>query len=43
MPRTDGFTSAVNARPMRPGLSVLFVTGYSGADVPPNLPVMKAM
>jgi CheY-like chemotaxis protein len=43
MPKMDGFALAVNAHKLRPDLSVLFMTGYSGTDVPPELPAVKVM
>lgn len=43
MPKMDGFTLAMNSRLMRPDLRVLFMTGYSGTEVPPELPAVKVM
>ncbi|MGA9795333.1 MAG: response regulator [Rhizomicrobium sp.] len=43
MPKMDGFSLAVRAHQLRPGLGVLFMTGYSGADAPPELPAVKVM
>lgn len=34
MPKLDGFQLALSARGLRPGLSVLFMTGYTGANPP---------
>jgi CheY-like chemotaxis protein len=43
MPKMDGFALAVRAHQLRPELGVLFMTGYSGTDVPPELPSVKVM
>jgi CheY-like chemotaxis protein len=43
MPKMDGFTLAVCAHRVRPDLGVLFMTGYSGTDVPPELPAVTVM
>jgi len=37
MPKLDGFALALSARALRPGLPVLFMTGYSGASPPEAL------
>jgi CheY-like chemotaxis protein len=37
MPRLDGFGLALAARDVRPGIAVLFMTGYTGANPPPSL------
>ena len=43
MPKMDGFALAVNAHHVRPDLGILFMTGYSGTEVPPELPSVKVM
>lgn len=43
MPKMDGFTLAVSAHRVRPDLGVLFMTGYSGTEVPPELQAVKVM
>jgi len=43
MSKMDGFTLAQAAREARPGLSVLFMTGYMGTDVPAKMPDAKVM
>jgi CheY-like chemotaxis protein len=43
MPKMDGFALAVNSRAVRPDLPVLFMTGYSGTEVPPELSAVKVM
>jgi CheY-like chemotaxis protein len=37
MPKLDGFALALAARDVRPGIAVLFMTGYTGANPPESL------
>ncbi|MBV8976513.1 MAG: response regulator [Alphaproteobacteria bacterium] len=43
MPRLDGFALARLARELRPGLAVLFMTGYTGASPPAELATAKML
>ena len=43
MSKMDGFSLAQFAREIKPGLPVLFMTGYMGADVPSKIPDAKVL
>ena len=43
MAKLDGFALACAAKRLRPGLAVLFMTGYMGTDVPAELSFAKVM
>jgi CheY-like chemotaxis protein len=43
MSKMDGFSLAQLAREVRPGLCVLFMTGYMGTDVPSKIPDAKVL
>jgi CheY-like chemotaxis protein len=43
MSRMDGFTLAISAREVRPDLSILFMTGYMGTDVPTKIANAKVL
>lgn len=43
MSKMDGFSLAVAARAERPGLQVLFMTGYMGTDVPSKIRDAKVL
>jgi two-component system cell cycle sensor histidine kinase/response regulator CckA len=37
MPKVDGFALALSARQVQPGIALLFMTGYTGANPPQAL------
>jgi len=43
MSKMDGFSLAQHAREIKPGLPVLFMTGYMGTDVPSKMAGAKVM
>jgi len=43
MPRLDGYALARSARELRPGLAVLFMTGYTGTNPPDGLDHAKTL
>ncbi|HEX4862115.1 MAG TPA: response regulator [Rhizomicrobium sp.] len=43
MPKVDGFTLALSVRAAQPGIALLFMTGYTGANPPRELASEKML